>query len=89
MTFWRRTPAQVEVPAPRADAEPTPGPTEGELARQRAEEALVEEIERTEEVRAETPRIVGLGTRLGRIYETNHIREDVVSGLVGAIRGAR
>lgn len=83
---FRRREAHVDIPAPRG-GEPDAGPTEAELARRRAEGALSEEVERTEAVRAETPRIVGLGSRLDRIYATNHIREDVVGGLRRAIQG--
>lgn len=80
MNLWRRSkPADVsvDVPIPRTEV-PMEGPTEGELARMRAERALSEEIERTEQVRAETQEYATLAERLRLFRERNHIRDDVI-----------
>jgi hypothetical protein len=90
VNWRRRPPAHVEnvvgVPLPR-DGVPDRGPTEGELARVKAELALSDEIERTAVIRSETPYFAGVGIRLARIYERNHIREDVLSAALRSLRG--
>lgn len=85
MKLWHRSRpvgTSVEIPAPRTDVPPS-GPTEGEMARHRAEEALGREMVRTAMIRAETPRYETLGARLGALRERNHIREDIYQSVVG------
>lgn len=60
------------------------GPTEGEVARKRAEKALEREMKRTASVRAETAEYESLGARLLSIYETNHIKADIAKTLRGS-----
>jgi hypothetical protein len=73
--LWRRE-AHVDVPVPRGEA-PDDSPTEGELARIKAEHQLAEEMERTRRVREVTQEIEATGARWKRIYDENHIRRDL------------
>lgn len=84
MKLWHRSkpPIEVSIPEPRTDV-PMEGPTEGELARHRAESALNREIQRTRTVRAQTPVYETLGARLGALRERNHIREDILRSIMG------
>lgn len=75
MTLWRRH-ARDDAPSSNAGFFDL-GPSEGEVARKRAELALEREMERTAMLRAETPAYLSLGARLKSIYETNHIRADI------------
>lgn len=86
MKFWRRWAAQRSgVTSPRV--EPLAGPSEGTIARERAEKQLEAEIERTAQVRSQTERIMHLGARLDLLRQKNHIREDVIGALLRATGG--
>lgn len=84
MKLWHRAKPSVEVaiPEPRTDV-PMEGPTEGELARRKAEQALDQEVQRTRAVKAQTPVYETLGARIGALRERNHLREDIYRSIVG------
>lgn len=77
--FWRH----ARDAAPSHPVGQNEGPTEGEVARKRAERALEREMAKTAAVVAETAEIESLGQRLLSIYETNHIRADILKTMRG------